>query len=79
MFTKNTYATHDYWVKGEAVSVYDKDVYIPYVCAIAAVSNINGLEHLRTYNNPVNSEIFADFIDELAVKTGFKRFALFMD
>jgi hypothetical protein len=79
MFTGRVYAQQDYWVKGKAIEVDQSDVYIKYVAALAAVSGDNGLDHLRTYNHPVDSVIFADFIDELSKKRGRKPFALFMD
>ena len=79
VFTKKTYHERDYWVKNEKVEVDADEVYIPYVCAIAAVSAQNGLEHLRTYNTAVKGEDFAQFIEELSAKLKGKPFALFMD
>lgn len=59
MFTKRTYATHDYGLKHKIVEVDEAAVYTAYVAALAAVSEDSGIELLRTYDNAVNSELFA--------------------
>jgi len=61
------------------VDVDNAAIYMPWVTAIAAVSCEQGLEQYRTYNGAVNSELFADFLNQLSLKHERKPFALFMD
>lgn len=79
MFTKRTYATHDYGLKHKIVEVDEAAVYTSYVAALAAVSAEKGLELLRTYDGPVNSELFSKFLKDLSVIRRKQPFALFMD
>lgn len=44
VFTKQTLLSRDYGAKGEKIEVDEKDVYVPYASAIAAVSEERGLE-----------------------------------
>jgi hypothetical protein len=68
MFTSRTYATHDYGLKHQCIEVDEQDVYISYVCAIAAISAEKGIEMIKTKNEPINGETFAEFLDELSKK-----------
>ena len=43
-------------------------IYMPWVTAIAAVSCELGLEQYKMYNGAVNSELFADFLNQLSLK-----------
>ena len=79
MFTKTTYHTYNYMTSNTATLVDARDVYVPYVCVIAAVSADVGVQHYRSYNTPVNSEIFASFVEELSTKLNGRPFCLFMD
>lgn len=79
MFTKRTYASHDFGPKYVVNEVCEEAVYIGYVSAIAAVSADRGVDLVKTYNSSVNSEIFADFLDKLSKKRERQELALFMD
>jgi hypothetical protein len=68
MFTKQTYATHDFGSKHHIVEVDEADVYMGYVCTIAAISGEKGVEHMKTGNQAINGETFAVFLDELSKK-----------
>ena len=59
MFTKRAYASHDYGAKYKVNEVAEEAVYIPYVCSIAAILAEWGIDLVKTYNSPVNGEIFA--------------------
>ena len=50
------------------VEVDEADVYMGYVCAIAAISSEKGVEHMKTSNQAINGETFAVFLDELSKK-----------
>ena len=66
VFTKRTYATHDYGAKGKIVEVDEARIYTPYVAALAAVSVEQGIDHLCTYDGAVNGTLFAQFLQDLS-------------
>ena len=62
VFSKRTINDTDYSQEYCNISVQEKDLYCPYISAVAAVSYDKGLELLVTHQGSINSELFVDFV-----------------
>jgi len=79
VFSKTTFPKRDFSNRGMHRQVNQKDLYITYKAALAAISTKRGMEKLSVYDAAVNTKRFETFVKALHKKFYYRPFAIYMD
>ena len=61
------------------MTIDSQHTYQPYMTAVAAISSDRGVDHMQMFSHSLNSELYANFVEQISKNRDGKPLALFMD